>query len=68
MSYFEFSNGARVSLSSEEEEFLDSFNRSVKLTDVSQKYIKIVLMLVNKSVLYSKKRNGELYYYKENKS
>lgn len=65
MSYFEFSDGVRVALSVEEQEFLDSFKKSIKLSEVSQKYIKVCLMLVNKSVLYRKKRNGDLYYYKE---
>ena len=68
MSYFEFSDGVRVALSKEEEEFLDSFKTSVKLTDVEQKQIKVCLMLVNKSVLYRKKRNGDLYYYKETRT
>jgi|TARA_R110001592_G_scaffold179877_1_gene421831 hypothetical protein len=68
MSYFEFSDGVRVSLSKEEKEFLGSFETSVRLTEVNQKHLKVCLMLVNKSVLYRKKRNGELYYYKETRS
>ena len=65
MSYFEFSSGARVSLTDEEQKFLDSFKKSIKLSDINKGDIKTALMLVNKSVLYRKKRNGELYYYKE---
>lgn len=68
MSYFEFSDGVRVKLSLNEQEFLDSFKTSIKLNDVSQEYLKSALVLVNKSVLYRKKRNGELYYYKETRS
>ena len=65
MNYFEFSSGARVMLSEEEQEFLDSFEKSIKLNDIDKSSIKTALMLVNKSVLNRKKRNGELYYYKE---
>lgn len=65
MSYFEFSSGARVSLTDEEQNFLDGFKKSIKLTEIDKSDIKTALMLVNKSVLYRKKRNGELYYYKE---
>lgn len=68
MSYFEFSDGVRVKLSLNEQEFLDSFKTSIKLNDVSQEYLKSALVLVNKSVLYRKKRNGELYYYKETRT
>ena len=65
MRYFQFSWGARVMLSEEEKNFLDSFKNSIKLNDVKQSQIKVALQLVNKSVLYRKKRNGVLYYYKE---
>ena len=65
MSYFQFSWGARVMLSEEEKNFLDSFKNSIKLNEVKQSQIKVALQLVNKSVLYRKKRNGVLYYYKE---
>lgn len=65
MSYFEFSSGARVMLSEEEHNFLNSFKNSIKLNEVKQSQIKVALTLVNKSVLYRKKRNGDLYYYKE---
>lgn len=68
MSYYEFSDGARVHLSLKEQEFLDSFKTSIKLNDVSKEHIKSALLLVNKSVLYRKKRNGELYYYKETRT
>ena len=44
MSYFEFSDGVRVALSKDEEQFLDSFKTSVKLNDVEQKHIKVCLM------------------------
>tara|TARA_Y100000114_G_C11760346_1_gene329225 strand:- start:3653 stop:3868 length:216 start_codon:yes stop_codon:yes gene_type:complete len=65
MHYFQFSSGARVMLSEEEQNFLNSFKHSIPLNDVKQENIKTALMLVNKSVLYRKKRNGDLYYYKE---
>lgn len=52
-------------LSEEEQNFLNSFKHSIPLNDVKQSQIKTALMLVNKSVLYRKKRNGDLYYYKE---
>jgi phage antirepressor YoqD-like protein len=65
MSYFEFSDGVRVMLSVEEQNFLNSFKQSIKLVDVKQSHLKTALTLVNKSVLYRKKRNGDLYYYKE---
>lgn len=65
MSYFEFSGGVRVMLSEEEQNFLSSFKQSIKLVDVKQSHLKMALTLVNKSVLYRKKRNGDLYYYKE---
>lgn len=68
MNYFSFSSGARVMVSDEEQKFLDSFNKSIKLTDIDKNDIKTALLLVNKSVLYRKKRNGELYYYKESES
>lgn len=68
MSYFEFSSGARVALTKEEVEFLSSFKQSIKMTDIDQSQIKTALTLVNKSVLYRKKRNGELYYHKEDHS
>jgi|TARA_B100001057_G_scaffold438285_1_gene470684 hypothetical protein len=65
MGYFQFSSGVRVMLSEEEQNFLNSFKHSIPLNDVKQSQIKTALMLVNKSVLYRKKRNGDLYYYKE---
>jgi hypothetical protein len=68
MSYFEFSSGARVALTEEEVKFLSSFKQSIRMTEIDQSDIKTALTLVNKSVLYRKKRNGELYYYKDTKS
>lgn len=68
MNYYEFSSGARVALTEEEQQFLSSFKQSIKMTEIDQSQIKTALTLVNKSVLYRKKRNGELYYYKESKS
>jgi hypothetical protein len=68
MSYYEFSSGARVLLTEEEQQFLSSFKQSIKMTEIDQSQIKTALTLVNKSVLYRKKRNGELYYYKESNS
>ena len=56
MSYFEFSDGVRVMLSVEEQNFLNSFKQSIKLVDVKQSHLKTALTLVNKSVLYRKKR------------
>lgn len=68
MNYFSFSSGSRVLISDDEQKFLDSFNKSIKLADIDSSNIKVALLLVNKSVLYRKKRNGELYYYKESES
>lgn len=67
MAYFEFSNGARVSLTKDEEQFLNEFKKSIKLTDLNEGQLKLAFMLVNKSVLNRKKKNGDLYYVKENK-
>jgi hypothetical protein len=67
MSHFEFSNGARVSLTKEEDVFLKEFKQSIKLTDLNESQLKLAFMLVNKSVLNRKKKNGDLYYVKESK-
>ena len=67
MTYFKFSNGARVSLTKDEQDFLKEFKQSIKLTDLNEGQLKLAFMLVNKSVLNRKKKNGDLYYVKENK-
>lgn len=67
MSYFEFSDGARVSLSKEEEKFLKEFDQSVAQNDLNESQLSLAYTLVNKMVLYRKKKNGNLYYVKESK-
>ena len=65
--FHEFSNGARVSLTDQEYKFLKEFNQSIAMTDLNQDQLQIAHMLVNKMVLYRKKKNGNLYYVKERK-
>ena len=67
MTYYKFSDGARVSLTKEEEDFLGAFKQSIIMTELSPGQLKLAFMLVNKSVLNRKKKNGDLYYVKENK-
>lgn len=65
--FHEFSNGARVSLSDQEYKFLKEFKQSIAMTDLNENQIQLAHMLVNKMVLYRKKKNGNLYYVKESK-
>ena len=65
MTYYKFSDGARVSLT--KEDFLGEFKQSIIMTELSPGQLKLAFMLVNKSVLNRKKKNGDLYYVKENK-
>ena len=67
MSYFEFSGGARVSLSKEEEKFLKEFDQSIAQADLNESQSSLASALVNKMVLYRKKKHGNLYYVKERK-
>ena len=67
MSYFEFSGGARVSLSKEEQTFLKEFDQSIAQADLNESQASLAYALVNKMVLYRKKKNGNLYYVKEHK-
>ena len=65
--FHEFSNGARVSLSDQEYKFLKEFEESIAQTDLNADQLQLAPMLVNKMVLYRKKKNGNLYYVKERK-
>ena len=65
--FHEFSNGARVSLSDQEYKFLKEFEESIAQTDLNADQLQLAHMLVNKMVLYRKKKNGNLYYVKESK-
>ena len=67
MPHFEFSKSARVVLSVEEEKFLKEFKQTVAQADLDDEQTKIAHTLVNKMVLYRKKKNGNLYYVKESK-
>tara|TARA_B100001057_G_scaffold446378_1_gene484871 strand:- start:1290 stop:1493 length:204 start_codon:yes stop_codon:yes gene_type:complete len=65
--YYDFSNGARVSLTDHEYNFLKEFKQSIAMTDLNEDQLTLAHMLVNKMVLYRKKKNGNLHYVKENK-
>ena len=49
------------------EKFLKEFDQSIAQSDLNESQSSLAYTLVNKMVLYRKKKNGNLYYVKESK-